>query len=134
MNDEIKKQYRSAFFRMKVMKWNKIIYGQDSPNEDPILGPEELWDKFKIKSYPKFEYETSYRIPNSWAKDVEDFIYDVQFILGNKIDLSQIKEKFCVLTVYYGADGDWAKIEMERLINECIQKLINKGLHPKDRL
>jgi hypothetical protein len=50
--------------------------------------------------------------------------------LGDRVEFSQIKEKFCDLTIYYSTKDDEARTRMRELIAECRNKLIAKGVHP----
>lgn len=112
-----------------IQKWNKIIYRDPNKLRKGSLTSEDLWAKFKIKSGPKFKDECWSEIPGVWADDVSDFIKSVQSEFGNKVRFLQIKEKFCELTVYYSSP-DNIKKRVHELIEECIEKLIKKGVHP----
>lgn len=117
-----------------VNKWNRKIYwnedGTRASESGHGIGPEEFWDEFKIKSWPKFRDSCAFYVPTKWADDVREFIVKVQNELGDRITFRQIKEKWCRLTVYFRATDDEAGTRMYELIQECINNLIEKGIHP----
>jgi hypothetical protein len=114
-----------------VQEWNDKIYRNA---DDSFVGggmhAQEFWDEFKIKSYPLFEGRCYFFIPERWAEDVRLFIKQVQTELKDKVEFGQIKEKFCWLTVYYTSFGEDTDVRIKELIDECIDRLILKGVHP----
>jgi hypothetical protein len=116
---------------MDLNEWNKRIYKDDNDNFiGGGLNAEEFWNEFKIESYPKFKNRCYYHVPGKWADDVRLFISAVQKELGDRIEFSQIKEKYCYLTVYYTAKDEEADKCLKVLQAECVDRLIEKGLHP----
>jgi len=113
-----------------IHEWNRKIYRPNGEFEKKTLSAEDLWDKFKIKSGPKFMDACWSDVPNVWVDDVSDFILKVQEELKDKIEFTQIKEKFCQLTVYFTSADENTRKRMNELIEECIGKLIKKGVHP----
>lgn len=115
-----------------VDDWNNKIYR--NPDGTPVVGGisgSDFWNEFGIESWPVNKRACASHIPERWADDVEKFIVQVQTELEGRIEFHQIKEKFCRLTVYFGYDNDEdAKNRMYELINECIERLISKGVHP----
>jgi len=113
-----------------VKTWNEIIYKDNGIPIKSSITSEELWDEFGIRSAPKFRDACWSHIPERWANEVKEFITQVQNELGDRIEFVQIKEKFCRLTVYFDYSDESARQRMYELINECTEKLINKGVHP----
>jgi len=114
-----------------VHEWNtKLYWNEDGTRAKPGFQAEEFWDEFKIKSWPKFQDACAYHIPSKWVYDVRIFVKQVQDELKDRIAFAQIKEKFCRLTVYFNATDEEARTRAHELIQECIDRLINKGVHP----
>lgn len=113
-----------------VKTWNAIIYKDNGIPIKSSITSEELWDEFKIKSAPKFMDACWSHIPERWSDEVRQFIIIAQRELGDKIKFAQIKEKFCRLTVYFDTNDEHARQRMYELIDECIKKLVNRGVHP----
>ena len=117
---------------MDLSDWNKKIYrNEDGSFVGGGLHAEELWEEFGIKSGPKFERACWSHIPERWAEDVRVFIREVQAELGDRVVFEQIKEKFCDLTVYCRCVDDYARKRLLELKQECVERLINKGVHPQ---
>jgi hypothetical protein len=117
---------------MDVNYWNNVIYKeadgtQAQGNEITV---DELWDKFQIKSWPKFKDGCVYNLPSKWSDDIRVMLTKVMAELGSRIGFMQIKEKWCKLTVYYKAADDAAKNRMQELIAECIEQLQIKKVYP----
>lgn len=107
-----------------VHEWNKKIYRNedDSFYREGELNAEEFWNEFQIKSGPKFREACWSHIPARWADDVRTLLKKVQDELGDKVSFTQIKEKFCQLTIYYSCEDDHAKQRMSELISECVDQ------------
>lgn len=117
-----------------VSDWNKKIYRDDDGNMmSGGLHAEELWDEFQIKSGPKFSDACWSHIPEKWADDVRLMISEVQDKFGGKVEFRQLKEKFCSLTVYFSAENDEIREEVNKIISSCIERLQEKGVHPPSR-
>jgi len=114
---------------MDIKEWNKKIYKHSNVKSKPFS--EVLWNAFEIKSWPLFKDACSYHVPDLWREEVIKLIYKTRNVLGDRIQFSQIKEKFCYLTIYYSAKDDEAKQLMESFVEECRKNLIEKGIHPK---
>jgi len=128
MDDRVKRYY----LQMTLNEWNKKVYCDDEGKPlDGGLGAEEFWNEFQIKSYPKFDNACAYHIPAKWADDVRDLLTTVRKELGDRIKFSQIKEKYCELTIYYKADDLDAQMRFKELETDCIDRLIAKGIHPR---
>jgi hypothetical protein len=86
-----------------VNKWNKKIYknADGSFVDGDKITADELWDSFKIKSHQKFKGACYSHVPVRWTEDVRIMLGKILSEFGNKIEISQIKEKWCFLTVYY---------------------------------
>lgn len=116
-----------------VDEWNKKIYkNEDDSFVGGGLGAKEFFEEFGIKSGPLFEDKCWSHIPERWADDVRLFIKQVQSELKDQVEFGQIKEKWCRLTVYYCAENENANKRVKELINECIDRLIAKGVHPQE--
>jgi len=114
-----------------VHDWNAKIYrNADGSFIKGGLDSESLWDKFGIKSGPKFREACWSHIPPTWSDEVGEFITQVQTELGDLIAFKQIKEKFCMLTVYFSTKDEDARKRVYELQAECVAKLIKKGVHP----
>lgn len=117
---------------MDVNYWNKVIY--KDANGDWAKGNEitvdEFWDKFQIKSWPKFKDGCACHVPVKWADDVRVMLTRARNELGDRIDFRQIKEKWCTLTVYYSAADEVAQNRMKELISECVEQLQIKKVYP----
>lgn len=117
-----------------VANWNnKIYWNEDGTKADGDIQSQDFWDTFGIKSWPTFKNACSYHVPGKWADDVEQFIKQVQLELEGRVSFDQIKEKWCRFTVYYSCiekDDEDAETRMRELIQECIDRLISKGVHP----
>ena len=115
----------------EVYKWNAIIYPSNEKGEDIRhgLSASDWWDRFQIKSYPKFRNVCAYRCPATWIEDVTWMVEETRKRFGDKVEFNQIKEKFCILTVYFSADED-TKEKMYELIAETKARLVAKGVHP----
>jgi len=112
-------------------KWNqKIYWNEDGTRAENGFRAEEFWDEFGIESWPKFKDACAYHIPGKWADDMTIFVKQVQEKLGDRVTFGQIKEKFCRLTVYFDYADKEAQARMYELIQECIDRLIIKGVHP----
>ena len=120
-----------------VNEWNKKIYknADDSFVEGDKITVDELWESFKIRSAPKFRDACWSSVPVRWTEDVRTMLCKISDEFKNKIEIQQIKEKWCYLTVYYklcSSIDDKAKAEdrIQELIKECKERLILKGVHP----
>lgn len=113
--------------------WNYRIYRDDNGEfiREGGLGADEFWDEFQIKSGPKFKDACWSHIPAKWADDVRLMLHQAQKELGDRVSFTQIKEKFCYLTVYFGAKDEEAKKRMNELIVECEVRLRAKDLYPE---
>lgn len=120
--------------RQWVADWNnKIYWNEDGTNAGPGMTGADFWNEFGIESWPVNKRACASHIPEKWADDVEKFILQVQKELEGRIEFHQIKEKWCRFTVYFGCveeDDEDAQNRMRELINECIERLISKGVHP----
>lgn len=120
---------------MDLGEWNKKLYGDRFMQKENYTRFDELlWKTFKIKSWPLFRDACAYHIPDLWREDVIKFIYKVRGGLGDRITFTQIKEKYCHLVVYYhpkDKEDEEAKRLIKEWVKECIESLIQKGLHPK---
>ncbi|MHA2280297.1 MAG: hypothetical protein ACXAC5_05560 [Promethearchaeota archaeon] len=119
----------------EVHNWNKIIYknADGSFVQGDKITNDELWESFKIRSHPKFRGACYSHIPVRWTEDVRIMLGKILSEFKDKVEISQIKEKFCRLTVYYkpcSSLGDEAKTRIQELIKECQERLISKGVHP----
>ena len=116
---------------MDIDYWNRKIYRDDVGNfVEGGLKAQQFWDEFKIESGPLFKDQCYSHIPEKWADDVRLFIKQVQSELGSRIIFKQIKEKWCWLTVYYGVTDIEADNRLKELERECMDRLIQKGIHP----
>lgn len=116
---------------MDIDYWNKKIYkNEDGTFVDGGLNPKQFWEEFGIKSFPLFKDRCYYHIPQRWADDVKIFVKQVQDELGDRIEFTQIKEKWCELTVYYSSKDKEAGERLKELKKECVDRLIEKGVHP----
>jgi hypothetical protein len=114
-----------------VEEWNNRIYrNADGSFVEGGLNAKEFFEEFGIESFPLFRDKCYYHVPERWADDVRIFIKQAQTELGHKFVFTQIKEKFCWLTVYYTPLDESADNSMKELINKCIDRLIEKGVHP----
>lgn len=117
----------------EVHDWNKIIYKNadgswvDDSNKITV---DELWDRWQIKSWPKFKEGCACHVPVKWADDVRVMLDKARDELGDKVEFQQIKEKFCRLTVYYTCKDDEASNRMQDLIRNCIEQLQIKKIYP----
>lgn len=120
-------------------KWNGIIYEQGR-KITPLL-PDELWEKYGIKSWPKFKGACSHHVPDAWADDVRVMIEEIRAKYQDKVVFHQIKEKFCELRVYYGVDENLELSEEEmdaiwhgvdNIITKTTRRLAEKGVYPDD--
>ena len=116
---------------MNIYEWNKKIYKDKDDNfvVEPKLEAQELWDEFKIKSYPLFKNACFSHVPSKWADDVRRLLKEAQQEFGDKITFLQIKEKWCELTIYIDAE-DHVKEKFYKLKKECVERLKTKGVHP----
>ena len=117
-----------------VSHWNTIIYprgddGRHIEYTDKITN-DELWEKFGIKSWPKFKDACASHVPPTWSGEIRELLTKAQDELGDRISYAQIKEKWCRLTIYYKSNDDEAQARMRELISECREELIEKGVHP----
>jgi len=114
-----------------VDEWNKKIYkNEDGSFVEGGLNAKHFFEEFGIESFPMFRDKCYYHIPERWADDVRIFLKQAQSELKDKIVFQQIKEKWCWFTVYYTFVDELANNRMKELINECIDRLIAKGVHP----
>ena len=115
-----------------VHKWNEIIYKDANGAfvEGERLDTEALWNDYKIKSWPKFKDACSYCIPIKWVSEIRILIEAIQTELGDKFKFSQIKEKWCNLTIYFDRTDDKSTDIAEKLIAKCKNNLIAQGIHP----
>jgi hypothetical protein len=115
-----------------INEWNEKIYRNSDGKfvEGPSLGPKEFWEEFQIKSGPMFKDACWSHIPVKWTDDVRLFLKQVREELGDRVSFSQIKEKWCELTVYASTKDDAARDRLCELEKECIDRLIEKGVHP----
>lgn len=113
-----------------INEWNKNIYKNNDGSlfKGEELTPNDLWDKFKIKSHPKFKGSCYSHIPQRWTNDVSEMLKKIME-LNKPVEIIQIKEKWCRLTVYYKAP-DEIKEEVNKIIVNCIETLVSNGLHP----
>lgn len=112
-----------------LVKWNKIIYKDSEGN--PLLGGingADFFDNFGIKSWPAFKDAPASHIPEKWSDDVSVFILAAQKAVP-EIKFHQLKEKYCFFVVYYDCEEKNRKT-IEKLKKECIDSLIEKGVHP----
>ena len=117
-----------------IQQWNIKIYKDDDGKEyEGTMGAEELWKEFGIKSAPLFKDQCFYHVPGKWADDVRIFIKQVQKELGDKITFEQIKEKWCGFTVYFQSTDEEARQRLLQLEEECINRLISKGIYPSEQ-
>lgn len=116
---------------LNVQEWNKKIYRNedDSFVDGDQITADELWDEFQIKSHPKFRGSCYSHIPIRWTEDVRSMLRRIRDEFGDKVEFSQIKEKWCNLTIYYSAP-DEIKDRVREIIVECKDSLISKGIHP----
>jgi hypothetical protein len=115
---------------MDLNYWNEKIY--KNPDGSWVIGgmyAKEFFAEFGIESYPLFENKCYYHIPETWAEDIRIFLKSTKD-LGDRIEFKQIKEKFCELTVYYSAKDEEARATINKLVGECINRLIAKGVYP----
>ena len=112
---------------LDISKWNKIIY-RDANNAvaEGGLSGSDFFELFRIESWPTFENAAASHLPGKWVEDVSVLIRTAQKEIPD-INFLQIKEKFCVLTIYYDS-GD--NLKFEKLKKVCIDRLIKKGVHP----
>jgi len=117
---------------MDVNYWNKVIYKNDDDSwaKDNEITVDELWDKFQVKSWPKFKDGCACHVPSKWSDDVRIMLTKARSELGDRIDFRQIKEKYCTLTIYYNAADDAAQNRMRELIAECVEQLQIKKVYP----
>ena len=116
---------------VNIKDWNKKLYQYPDDKEvEKSMGADEFWDKFNIKSSPKFRDACWYYVPGVWADDVCEFISAVQEELGDRIEFVQIKEKFCCFNAYVKSKDEGATKRFDELKKECVDKLIAKGVHP----
>lgn len=117
-----------------IGEWNKKIYknADGSFVDGDKITANELWDLFGIKSSPKFRGACYSHIPIRWTEDVKNMLYRVSNELKGKIEITQIKEKWCYLTVYYKSldSGKAVKNCIQEIIRECKKNLVSKGVHP----
>ena len=117
---------------MNVNEWNAKIYKDENGNfvEGEKLDDEVLWNEFGIKSWPKFRDACASHLPVKWTEDVRLLLKQTKEELGDKITFDQIKEKWCYLTIYFKAADEQAAKRFNELEQECVQRLIDKGIHP----
>ena len=111
-----------AYYSYNVQEWNEILYGGD--NRQLPNTPSKIREVFNEIG------AISSHVPRQWEDDVIVFIRQVQGELKNDITFVQIKEKYCILTVYYDYLNKEAAARVQELRQECINKLITKGVHP----
>lgn len=117
---------------MNIDEWNRKIYkNEDGSSVGDGLNAKEFYEEFGIESAPLFRDRCYFHIPERWAEDVRVFIHQVQSELGNRIDFTQIKEKWCILTVYYDFADEEADKRLKELQKECVGRLAAKGVHPE---
>jgi len=117
----------------EAQDWNKVIYKNEDgswADDSNKITVDELWDKWQIKSWPKFKDGCACHVPSKWADDVRVLLTTARNELGDRVNFSQIKEKFCRLTIYYKCDDDEATTRMQELISECIKQLQLKKVYP----
>lgn len=118
---------------MDLDYWNKKLYPRDENAEKwtppKNIGADWFWDNFQIKSAPKFREACWFHIPNAWADDVANLITAIRNCFGDGVEFTQIKEKFCYLTVYYSAKAE-IRPKVDEMIKHTQAVLRNKGLHP----
>jgi hypothetical protein len=120
-----------SVFGYGIDEWNKKIYkNEDGSFVQDQMNAKEFWEEFQIESFPMFKDKCYYHIPARWRDDVKIFLKQVQAELKDKVEFQQIKEKWCWLTVYYTFVDEVSNQRMKELINECIDRLIAKGVHP----
>jgi len=116
---------------MNVNEWNKKIYkNEDGSFVEGGMHAKEFFEEFGIESFPLFKDKCYSHIPARWADDVKIFLKQVQAELKDRVVFQQIKEKWCWFTVYYTFVDEESNKRMRELINECIDRLIVKGVHP----
>jgi len=113
-------------------KYNDVVYKcEDSLNGTPIS--EEEFESLGVDS------RYSNHVPASWADEVRELLTKWQAnSLSQYLNIVQVKEKFCELTIYYdkvtgGEVADMpnvAEAAFSELESETIQKLIAKGVYP----
>lgn len=121
-----------CIFGYSVDEWNKKIYKNEDGSfvQDSGMHAKEFWEDFEIQSFPLFKDRCYSHIPSRWRDDVKIFLKQVQAELKDKVEFQQIKEKWCWFTVYYTFVDETANERMKELINECIDRLVVKGVHP----
>ena len=120
---------------MDVNEWNKKIYREENGEfaEGDRLNDVKLWEEFQIKSGPKFRDACWSGVPVKWCEDVRLLLQQVKSELGDRIEFEQIKEKWCYLTIYFTAKDKEAEKRFLELRGECINRLIEKGIHPNNK-
>ena len=112
--------------------WNTLLYWDTVLNcqQSGSWGADEFWDEVQVESWPKFTNRCASHIPFAWVEDVKQLILQAKKELGDKIDFTQIKEKFCMLTIYKQCEDEQTAARFRELELECIERLIKKGVHP----
>jgi hypothetical protein len=105
----------------QVHKWNRIIY-DDSYGEG--LKAEYLWERHQIKSWPLFEKACSSHVPASWKATIDNMLDRLK---PYNLEIAQIKEKFCMLTVYH---NQYDNKEVAAIIEDARNELRDLGVHP----
>ena len=113
-----------------VSEWNKKIYRNEDGSfiQGEEITPNEFWEKYQIRSGPKFNACWSH-IPIRWTEDVRNMLSKIRKEFGEQVTFDQIKEKWCSLVIYYSAP-DEIKDKVREIIKECKDNLISKGIHP----
>lgn len=114
-----------------LMDWNAKLYRDQHPGLTGEYGADWFWNELEIKSAPKFKDCCWHHIPKCWADEVKAMVVELREKFPS-IEFTQIKEKFCDLTVYWSIedyDSDVSN-KVRQVIKKYKNKLRDEGLHP----
>ena len=122
-----------SYMRYDLSKWNRKLYG----NWDTEVQREvdhSFWKEFGIATAPGDTSACWSHIPVVWEEDVRIMLKTIRDEFGKSVVFHQIKEKFCMLAVYFDADDDKARARIEEIVEQCRSRLIAKDLHPRKKV
>jgi hypothetical protein len=109
----------------ELSEWNKKLYQGKKE-----LGADWFWDNFQLKSAPLYPNACWYHIPEDWERPVAILLATIQQKFGDRIELIQVKEKFCTLVVYFSAATDEIYDLIQGAVELTRQELRERGVHP----
>lgn len=120
----------ASLARLMLSQWNNKLYGNKFPAEEHTS--DWFWDNFEIESWPKFPKRCAFHIPKVWGDAVKGMIEELR-AKHPGIEFDQIKEKFCILTVYVALDNSRSDEEndsIRAIVEKYREQLRSEGLHP----